>query len=126
MVSSGIRFWCDLYRKYKYSAVVALDPETVSNLFKLADTLIESLICKFLAIKGTSSGRAISQHGMIARDDKVLVALSGGKDSWALLHCLETLRRRAPIPFSLELEKHILPGKDDVAAAVRKVMSDGD
>jgi pyruvate/2-oxoglutarate/acetoin dehydrogenase E1 component len=31
----------------------------------------------------------------------------------------------APIPFSLELEKHILPDKDDVVKAVHKVLSDG-
>jgi tRNA 2-thiocytidine biosynthesis protein TtcA len=47
------------------------------------------------------SGRAIGDFGLIQDHDRVLVALSGGKDSWTLLHVLESLRRRAPIDFSL-------------------------
>jgi tRNA 2-thiocytidine biosynthesis protein TtcA len=46
-------------------------------------------------------GRAIHDFGMIEENDRVLVALSGGKDSWALLHVLHLLRRRAPIPFEV-------------------------
>ncbi|MHB8763082.1 MAG: tRNA 2-thiocytidine(32) synthetase TtcA [Deferrisomatales bacterium] len=46
-------------------------------------------------------GRAIADFSMIAAGDRVLVALSGGKDSWTLLHCLESLRRKAPVPFDL-------------------------
>ncbi len=46
-------------------------------------------------------GRAVVDFAMIEEGDRVLVALSGGKDSWTLLHCLERLRRRAPIRFEL-------------------------
>ncbi|MFA5073731.1 MAG: tRNA 2-thiocytidine(32) synthetase TtcA [Nitrospirota bacterium] len=46
-------------------------------------------------------GQAIGDYGLIRNHDRILVALSGGKDSWTLLHILERLRERAPISFSL-------------------------
>ena len=47
------------------------------------------------------TGRAIGDFSLIQDQDRILVALSGGKDSWTLLHILESLRKRAPIHFSL-------------------------
>jgi tRNA 2-thiocytidine biosynthesis protein TtcA len=47
------------------------------------------------------AGRAIGDFGLIDNRDRILVALSGGKDSWTLFHVLESLMRRAPIDFSL-------------------------
>jgi tRNA 2-thiocytidine biosynthesis protein TtcA len=46
-------------------------------------------------------GRAIEDYGLIADGDRILCAMSGGKDSHAMLHVLEHLRRRAPVRFSL-------------------------
>ena len=45
--------------------------------------------------------RAIVDFAMLENGDRVMVGLSGGKDSWALLQVLDVLRQRAPIGFSL-------------------------
>jgi tRNA 2-thiocytidine biosynthesis protein TtcA len=45
--------------------------------------------------------KAITEYGLIEEGDRVMVGLSGGKDSWALLQILDILRQRAPITFSL-------------------------
>src|SRR5687767_13689888 len=45
--------------------------------------------------------KAIVDYRLIEDGDRVMVGLSGGKDSWALMQILDVLRQRAPIDFSL-------------------------
>ena len=62
------------------------------------DMAYRSTLERRLARKAT---RAIKTFDLVEPDDRIMVGLSGGKDSWALMQLLDVLRQRAPFPFSL-------------------------
>ena len=55
---------------------------------------LEKKLCRLV-------GQAIGDFGMIEEGDKVMVCVSGGKDSYAMLDILMKLRERAPINFKI-------------------------
>jgi tRNA 2-thiocytidine biosynthesis protein TtcA len=66
---------------------------------KAAPPTFESLEKKL----GRGVSRAISDFSMVDDGDRLLVAVSGGKDSYTMLHLLRALQRKAPVRFELRV-----------------------
>ncbi len=101
---------------------------------------LEKRLCKLTA-------QAIVDYSMIVNGDKVMVCLSGGKDSYCLLEILLSLRQWAPIDFDIvafnldqkqpNFPEHILPdylkrrgvtfhiGRQDTYSVVKRVIPEG-
>ena len=77
-------------------ASVAADPRDAAPRRKLP---VE--IAKLKKRLHRQVGRAIADFAMIENGDRVMVCVSGGKDSYSLLDILIELRARAPIEFSI-------------------------
>lgn len=65
-------------------------------------------------------GELFQQYRLIEPGDRILVALSGGKDSWLLLVMLEFLRRISSVPFEI-LPVHVHLGNPDYDPSVLQI-----
>lgn len=64
-------------------------------------SLINPRLIKPIPIVRKTVGKTIADYDMIHADDHILVGVSGGKDSWSLLHILRYFQSVSPVPFTI-------------------------
>ena len=92
-------------------------------------------------------GQAIQDYNMVEHGDRVMVCLSGGKDSWTMLDVLMGLRQSAPVDFEIlalnldqkqpDFPEHVIPDycrklgvpfkvlEQDTYSVVKRVIPEG-
>ena len=83
------------------AAAASTDREAPSPLLDALDVRGKREFNKLQKRLRRQAGNAIVDYGMIQEGDRVMVCLSGGKDSYTLLSILRSLQRNAPVDFSL-------------------------
>jgi len=77
--------------------IALAEPTAVANeptSRSVADKKVEKRLCRLV-------GQAIDDFRMIEEGDRVMVCMSGGKDSYGMLDVLQKLRGRSPVHFEL-------------------------
>ncbi len=87
---------------------------------KVPDVLLKPILKK--------TGQAIADYKLIEDGDRILIGISGGKDSWALLKTLVMLQKKAPVHFELHAAKvdypHTVEDNRIIEDACREILTD--